>query len=99
MPTQPRLARGTPQGPITRAPDPIPVVVVLRWAMFPATTQPGHALAWTRGRSPAVLVQWVWDHPEGGVREDWFPASFVLREQPSPEDLAALLARPAWMPG
>jgi hypothetical protein len=96
VPVIPRVARATAPKQSTRAPDPVPVWIVLRWAMSPAEIVPAHALAWG---GEAVLVEWLFDHPAGGRRQDWFSGSDVLMHQPSQEEFRELVNRPRWMSG
>jgi hypothetical protein len=42
---------------------------------------PAHRLAYAEGRSPAVLVRWLWEQ-EDVVREDWLRGIDVLDHWP-----------------
>lgn len=102
MPMQPRVTRGQTRPGHVRVdhPDPIPVLVVLRWQGVDKTELvPGHRLADTGfpHRPPeAYLCRWWWEYGEQ-EREDWFRAAEVLDHQPSAEEWRALLDRPVWM--
>jgi len=73
VPSMPRIYRSTPQGPVTQAPEPIAVIVTLRWMTSEPTDVLALALAWTRTE---VQVEWQFD---GHPRQDWIDAADVRR--------------------
>ena len=73
MTSMPRVYRAAPQGPVTVAATPIPVIVTLRWMTSEPTDVLAVAVAWTRTE---VEVEWQFG---GGPRQDWFEAADVRR--------------------
>lgn len=74
MPVVPRIRRSVPEGPVTTAPQPIPVVATLHWHGGHTTQEQALAVAWTR-----TEVQVRWTDPWGAQRDDWVPAADVRR--------------------
>ncbi|WP_143447806.1 hypothetical protein [Kineosporia sp. R_H_3] len=74
MPAVPRFRRTEPTGPVTRAPEPIPVLATIRWHAGHATEEQALAVAWTRN-----AVEVTWTDPWGAERTDWVEASDVRR--------------------
>ena len=73
MTSMPRIYRSEPQGPVTAATTPIPVIVTLRWMTSEPTDVLAVAVAWTRAE---VQVEWQFS---GQTRQDWFEAVDVRR--------------------
>lgn len=103
MPVAPRVTRGAPRGDRIDYPDPVPVLVVLRWQGRGAGAVelvPGHKIAETRdGGRVAALVRWTFAPAGKGserIEEDWFRGSDVLGHQPDAEEWAEIVARPVW---
>lgn len=62
--TRPSIRRlDQPTAGITKAPEPLPVMVTLRWADGRSQDLPGIARAWT---AAAVLVEWRWSERAPG---------------------------------
>jgi len=76
-PAVPRVRHVFPTGPVVRAPEPIPVVVLISWHDGRHTTEDGLALAWTGAE---VLVTWT--TPWGLPHDVWVPADHVQRRRP-----------------
>jgi hypothetical protein len=77
MSRAPRIIRAVPSGRIVRAPEPIAVVVRVRWHRGEVTDVAAMAVAWT-----AQAVQIDWTTPAGDRRSDWVPAGDVRRAAP-----------------
>ncbi len=81
MPQVPRIQRTIPNGPVTTAPYPVPVVGTIRWHDGAVTEVPALAVAWTRD---AVEVRWT--DPWGAEHTDWIEAVDVRRRPADPDD-------------
>lgn len=78
MPARPRIRRlDRPADSITKAPEPLPVMITLYWADGGTEDLPGIARAWTAN---AVLVEWRWPERPHDRQLDWPPASNVRRD-------------------
>ena len=74
VPAVPRTLRTVPTGPITIAPEPIPVIATIRWHGGHTSEEQSHAVAWTRTE---VEVRWI--DPWGAEHSDWIDAGDVRR--------------------
>jgi hypothetical protein len=83
VPAVPRIQRVVPQGPVTTAREPIPVVATIRWHGSEPSDVLALAVAWTR---QAVEIRWT--DPWGAAHTDWIDAGDVRR------DVAGRTARP-----
>lgn len=83
VPAVPRIQRAVPDGPVTRAGEPIPVIVTIRWHNGPPTECAALAVAWTRA---AVEVRWT--DPWGQEQTDWVEAADVRRPGAPPAPAA-----------
>lgn len=86
-PVVPRLQQVVPHGTVTRAIEPVPVVVLITWHDGRRTTEDASAIAWTREE---VLVEWT--TPWGEPHHVWVRAAHVARRTspaPSPPDARA----------
>lgn len=70
----PRLLHRMPNGPVTTAPEPIPVAAIITWHDERQTTEDAMALAWMRTE---VLVEWT--TPWGAPHQVWVGADHVRR--------------------
>lgn len=87
MPTRPRIRRlEQPTGGITEAPEPLPVIVTLRWVDGRSQDLPAIARAWT---AAAVLVEWRWSDRPHDRQLDWVPALDVRRDLVPKQDRQA----------
>jgi hypothetical protein len=77
VPLVPRVQHAVPNGQVTEARTPIPVVVELTWYDGHRSRENGVAIAWT---SAEVLVEWTtpWDT----LHAVWVRAEAVRRRQP-----------------
>jgi hypothetical protein len=69
-----RIERAVPEGPVTTAREPLPIIATIRWHVGPPSDVPAIATAWTR---KAVRVTWT-DHG-GDEHSDWLPAVDIRR--------------------
>lgn len=88
MPAVPRFRRTEPNGPVTTAPEPIPVLATIRWHGGHTTEEQAVAIAWTQ-----TEVEVTWTDPWGAERTDWVEASDVRRPG-EPARTAENLERP-----